>query len=420
MTQDTDDAAQHDRPPGAGCPAGGGAVRLTELAGGEAMSEVYERLRARHGAVAPVLLDGDVPAWLVLGYAELCHVTWRSDLFARDPARWNQWHRIPPDWPLLPFVAYQADSSRRSAVVGEVLEQVDGFELERICREVAGDLIARFAHHGRAELMSAYAHALPLLALVRMCGMRPDDDGAAELLDDLRIGLDIEAEGNSAEAFLRIDRRIRAVVARKRSRPAPDIVSRLLGHAVRLSDDEVVAGVVTVIGFAQEPTAHWIGNTVHLLLTDDRFAVKVLGGRLSVDEALNEVLWLNSPSQNLLGRWAIRDTVLAGRTVRAGDCLVLGIAAANSDPRVLAEAPAAESNRAHLAFGNGTNRCPYPATLLADIIARTAVEALLERLPDIALATDPDALRWRPSAWVRGLTALPVEFTPDGPSARRA
>jgi cytochrome P450 len=260
--------------------------------------------------------------------------------------------------------------------------------------------------------MSDYAHALPLLVIVRMCGIRLGDREAADLLDDLSIGLDTEAEGNSADAFTRVDQRIRGVVARKRSRPAPDAISRMLGHPARLSDDEVVAGVLTVIGAAQQPTAHWIGNTLHLLLTDDRFAVNVLGGRLSVDEALNEVLWLNSPSQNLLGRWAVRDTVLAGRPVRAGDCLVLGIAAANSDPQVLAEAPASESNRAHLTFGNGSGRCPYAATLLADVIARTAVEALLEQLPDIVLGADPDALRWRPSAWVRGLAALPVDFTP--------
>ncbi|MER6462035.1 cytochrome P450 [Streptomyces sp. NPDC001288] len=419
MTEDRHNAAQHDAA-GPGCPLGPGAVRLSELAGGERVHELYERLRARHGAVAPVLLDGDIPAWLVLGYAELCHVTWRTDLFARDPARWNQWHRIPPEWPLLPFVAYQGDSSRRSAVVTEVLEQVDGFELERICREVAGELIGAFVQQGRAELMSAYAHALPLLVLIRMCGIRLGDEEAAQLLDDLRIGLDAEAEGNSAEAFARVDQRIRGVVARKRSRPAPDAISRMLGHPARLSDDEVVAGVITVIGAAQQPTAHWIGNTLHLLLTDDRFAVNVLGGRLSVDEALNEVLWLNSPSQNLLGRWAVRDTVLAGRNVRAGDCLVLGIAAANSDPRVLAEAPAAESNRAHLTFGNGSSRCPYAATLLADVIARTAVEALLEQLPDIVLAASAEPLRWRPSAWVRGLTALPVEFTPVEPAPGRS
>ncbi|MFF4934839.1 cytochrome P450 [Streptomyces griseofuscus] len=399
-----------------GCPAGEGAVRLAELAGGQALPRFYDRLRDQFGALAPIVLDGDIPAWLVLGYAELCQVTSRTDLFVRDSAGWNQWHRIPPDWPLLPFVVYQGDSSRRSAVVAEALEQVDGFELEHMCREVATGLIAAFAHRGRVELMSAYAHVLPLLVLLRMCGIHLDDRGVEILLDDLRVALDVEAEGDSAAAFARLEHAVRRDVTVKRSRPGPDAVSSMLGHPAGLSDDEVVAGVITVIGAAQQPTAHWIGNTLHLLLTDDRFAVNVLGGRVSVDEALNEVLWLNSPAQNLIGRWAVRDTVLAGRTVRAGDCLVLGIAAANSDPRVQAGARSAESNRAHLTFGNGSGRCPYAATLIADVVARTAVETLLTQLPDLVLAVDPAELVWRPSAWLRGLTALPVEFTPLQPA----
>jgi hypothetical protein len=28
------------------------------------------------------------------------------------------------------------------------------------------------------------------------------------------------------------------------------------------------------------------------------------------------------------------------------------------------------------------------------------------------LAVDPEELTWRPSIWMRGLTSLPVEFTP--------
>ena len=46
---------------------------------------MYEEIRAKHGPVAPVLLEGDVPAWFVCGYRELHQVTSDSQLFARDP-----------------------------------------------------------------------------------------------------------------------------------------------------------------------------------------------------------------------------------------------------------------------------------------------------------------------------------------------
>lgn len=63
---------------------------------------LYRELRREHGEVAPVLLDGGVPAWLVLGYRELHQVTSDPELFSRDSGLWNQWPNIPADWPLLP------------------------------------------------------------------------------------------------------------------------------------------------------------------------------------------------------------------------------------------------------------------------------------------------------------------------------
>jgi cytochrome P450 len=395
-------------------------VRLAGLEYQQTPSQLYRTLRREHGAVAPVLLDGDVPAWLVLGYPEVCYVTSHDELFARDSRRWNQWERIPPDWPLLPFVGHQPsvlftegeEHRRRAGVITEALEGVDQFELARECRRIADRLIAGFAGSGQAELMSAYAHALPMRAAVQMCGMPDTGTDTEHLVDDLRISLDAAEGDDPVAAYTRVGERIRQLVREKREQPGPDVTSRMLHHPAGLTDEEVVQDLISVIAAAQQPTANWIGNTLRLLLTDERFALNVSGGRLSVGEALNEVLWLDTPTQNFIGRWAVRDTQLGGRRIRAGDCLVLGLAAANTDPQIWPDAHVGAENSAHLSFSNGAHRCPYPAPLLADVIARTAVETLLERLPDLVLAVEPEELSWRPSLWMRGLVELPVLFTP--------
>jgi cytochrome P450 len=183
-------------------------------------------------------------------------------------------------------------------------------------------------------------------------------------------------------------------------------------HPAGLSDEEIVQDLISVISAGEQPTSNWVCNALRLLLTDERFAVNVSGGRLSVGEALNEVLWLDTPTQNFIGRWAVRDVQLGGRQIRAGDCLVLGLAAANTDPQIWPEGHVGAENAAHLSFSNGEHRCPYPAPLLADVMARTAVETLLERLPDLVLSVEPEELVWRPSIWMRGLMELPVQFTP--------
>lgn len=383
-------------------------------------SQLYRSLRRAHGPIAPVLLDGGVPAWLVLGYSEVSYVTSHDELFARDSRRWNQWAAIPADWPLLPYVGYQpsvlftegAEHQRRAGVITQALEAVDQFELAHDCRQIAEQLIDAFAGTGGAELMASYAHALPMRAAVQMCGMPAGGADTEALVSDLRMSLDAAEGDDPVSAYLRVQERIQRLVRDKRVRPGSDVTSRMLGHPAGLADDEIVQDLISVIAAAQQPTANWICNTLRLLLTDDRFALNVSGGRLSVGQALNEVLWLDTPTQNFIGRWAVRDTQLGGRHIRAGDCLVLGLAAANTDPQIWPEGHIGAENAAHLSFGNGEHRCPYPAPLLADVIARTAVETLLERLPDVVLAVEPGELRWRPSIWMRGLTALPVEFTP--------
>ncbi|MFF0225297.1 cytochrome P450 [Streptomyces sp. NPDC004629] len=414
----TDTGSDPTPPPG--CPAHEGAVPLAGLEYQQTPAQLYRSLRREHGAVAPVVLDGDVPAWLVLGYTEVSYVTSHDELFARDSRRWNQWSAIPADWPLLPFVGYQPsvlftegeEHRRRAGVITQALEGVDQFELARDCQIIADRLIASFAGSGRAELMSAYAHALPMRAAVQMCGMPHEGTDTQQLVDDLRISLDAAEGDDPVAAYTRVAERIQRLVKEKRDKPGPDVTSRMLLDPAGLTDEEIVQDLISVIAAAQQPTANWIGNTLRLLLTDERFALNVSGGRLSVGEALNEVLWLDTPTQNFIGRWAVRDTQLGGRQIRAGDCLVLGLAAANTDPQIWPESHVGAENSAHLSFSNGEHRCPYPAPLLADVIARTAVETLLERLPDLVLAVEPEELTWRPSIWMRGLTALPSLFTP--------
>lgn len=408
-----------DEPP-PGCPAHAGAVSLTGLDFQQTPSELYRTMRREHGPVAPVLLDGGVPAWLVLGYTELTYVTSHDELFARDSRRWNQWENIPGDWPLLPYVGYQPsvlfaegdEHRRRAGVITEALEGVDQFELANECGLIADDLIARFAGSGQAELMSDYVHPLLMRAVVQMCGMPATGEDTRQLVDDLRISLDAAEGEDPVAGYNRVGERLRQLVKEKRTAPGPDVTSRMVMDPAGLSDEEIVQDLISVISAAEQPTSNWVCNTLRLLLTDERFAVNVSGGRLSVGEALNEVLWLDTPTQNFIGRWAVRDVQLGGRRIRAGDCLVLGLAAANTDPQIWPEGHVGAENAAHLSFSNGEHRCPYPAPLLADVMARTAVETLLERLPDLVLAVEPEELVWRPSIWMRGLMELPVQFTP--------
>ena len=415
----TDTPAPQEAAPPAGCPAHPDAVPLSGPQYQQTPGELYREMRRQHGPVIPITLDGGVPAWLVLGYRELHHVTSNDQLFARDSRRWHAWDSIPPDWPLLPFVGYQpsvlftegAEHRRRAGAISEALGGVDQFELRARCEHIADELIDAFAGSGEADLMADYAHLLPLRAVLWMCGANTTE--SHELVRDLTASLDVVEGEDPVQAYQRLQDRVHGLVRSKRKEPGPDIPSRMTEHPAGLADEEIVQDLISVVAAAQQPTANWIGNTLRLMLTDDRFAITLSGGRSSVGQALNEVLWEDTPTQNFIGRWAARDTQLGGRRIREGDCLVLGLAAANTDPQIRPDSYAgAGGNQAHMSFSHGEHQCPYPAPELAEVIARAAVEVLLDRLPDVTLAVEPDELVWRPSVWMRGLAALPVEFTP--------
>ncbi|CAL9283004.1 cytochrome P450 [Streptomyces sp. SudanB182_2057] len=381
-------------------------------------ARLYREMRRDHGSVVPVLLDGDIPAWLVLGYRELHQVTGDPVLFSRDSDLWNQWENIPADWPLLPMIGRKQPSilytvgerhRQRAAMVSNALEAVDPFEMRGHAERFADELIDALCAAGEADLIAQYAMLLPVRVLARLYGFSDEDGpGLVTALNDMIDGREraLAGQAHLAGSMARL-------VAERRKEPADDVVSRMLADDSGFSDEEIVQDLMVMMAAGHQPTADWIGNSLRLMLTDDRFAASLFGGRNSVAEAMNEVLWEDTPTQNVAGRWAARDTRLGGRAVRAGDLLLLGLQGANSDPQVRTDASELTGgNNAHFSFGHGEHRCPFPAQEVAEVIARTGIEVVLDRLPDIDLAVPADSLTRRPSPWLRGLSRLPVRFSP--------
>ncbi|MFB4314987.1 cytochrome P450 [Actinomadura sp. 21ATH] len=394
-----------------------GAVRLYGPEFDQRPRDFFQQMRREHGPVVPVLLEGDVPAWYVIGYREVNHVTGNPGLFARDTRRWNAWDMVPENWSLLPFVGWNPsvmlaegqEHQRRSAAISDALDAVDRTELGDSCERVADRLIDGFAGDGEADLISQFADRLPPLVVAGLFGV-PDAEVPEMIRDVMAVA---GSDENAVPAHQRLQERMRALAEARRVRPGPDVTSRMLQHPADLTVDELVNDLIPMMSAGHLPTGHWIGNALRLMLVDDQFAVTLQGGRGSVAQALNQVLWEDTPSQNNIGRFAVHSCELGGRRIRTGDMLILGWAAANADPQVQPPAHGESvANRAHLSFGHGEHGCPFPAPELAEIIARTAVEVLLDRLPDIDLAVRPEELMWLPSFWVRRLAALPVTFSP--------
>ncbi|GLF93339.1 cytochrome P450 [Streptomyces yaizuensis] len=407
--------------PPPGCPAHDlGPEGLHRLYGAAAESDppaLYELLRREYGPVAPVLMHGDLPAWLVLGHRENLEVMRTPSLFSRDSRRWSMFRegRVPPESPLNPMIGWQplcvfADGDEHARLRGAVTDGLAQFNRHGIRRHVTRrtrQLVAAFAEKGEADLIRDYAEQLPMLVMTQLLGL-PEENGprlVAACLDLMKGG---ETAYASNEAVVGI---LRSLVRRKRERPGRDLASSLMAHASGLTEDEVVEHLRLVLVASNETTVNLVANTLRLVLTDRRFRASLSGGQMTLPDALEQVLWDAPPISVVPGRWATGDTVLGGHHIREGDMLLLGLTAGNTDPRIRPDLTApVHGNRSHLAFSSGPHECP--GRDIGRGIAETGIDTLLSLLPGLELDASVTELSTSAAWLTERVDSLPVRFAP--------
>ncbi|KFG01821.1 cytochrome P450 [Streptomyces europaeiscabiei] len=385
-------------------------------------SLVYERLRQRHGAVAPVDLLG-VPAWLVLGYREALQVL-------QDDAGWpkglENWRartegRVPADWPLGPslevnHVLIQGGPGYRSLRMAwdqalKPFQDPRNPQAKRLKAAVtvyADELITLMGQAGGtglADLSAQFSRPLPLMVASHLLGF-PGSQGDDALMDMWRV---LDAGPDAGPALDRLLGALTELGELKRKTPGEDFPSYLLAAHPDLSLDELARELFMLLGMTSDHVGILVSNTVvEVLSGEDSVRASLSAGM--VREAMNRVVMRKPPLVNFVPRFAAADTRLGNYTIRAGDPVWVSSAAAHADPLFADHvAPSTTvSTRAHLSWGAGPRQCP--ARELASTVAAVGVGRLFERFANLDLALPVDQLPWRSSPFMRGLRSLPVRY----------
>jgi len=182
----------------------------------------------------------------------------------------------------------------------------------------------------------------------------------------------------------------------------PGLLSRM-AHEITLVGcvdmDIVVANGIGLLWQAYEATAGLIGNTLLALARDQDLRQQVWADFDLLQPLIQEVLRCDPPIQNT--RRFLKDAgVVAGTEMRAGDVVLVVLAAANRDAVVNPD-PAhfdlLRSERRLFTFGLGFHACP--GQLLAATIARAGVEQLMHS--GVNLQQLLETVRYRASANAR-------------------
>jgi len=293
----------------------------------------------------------------------------------------------------------------------KVLERWEGDLVQRVVDELLDD----FAADGSADLVQQLTFHFPVQVIAEILGLPRADFPRFQ-----RWAIEITSVTANWDRGVAASEALRdyfaGVVEERRVRPADDLISDLLTVEVdgrRLDDEEIFSFLRLLLPAGVETTYRASGNLLYGLLTNPDQLRAVREDRSLLPDAFEETIRWEPPVTVILRR-AMADTELAGVPVTAGADVGLLLGSANRDERKYEHPDRFDlfrESRQSLGFGFGVHVCL--GMHLARMETRVAVNALLDRMPDLALDPAPDQDLHIKGMAFRSPIALPVAFTPS-------
>jgi cytochrome P450 PksS len=304
--------------------------------------------------------------------------------------------------------------TRLRGIVDEAFRRRAILDMEPRVRAIADHLADElFSDGSPADAVERYARILPLSVICELLGL--------PLADRPRFiaWANSVAQLNGAFGFLRMlwslskmRRYIEARLQHARREGGEGLIADLVqveAEGGRISAGEMVSMVFLLLGAGSETTTHLISGSILELVSNPALRDWLEQDWSRTGIAVEELLRFVSPVQFSKPRLVRHETELAGVRLKKGDRVMVMVAAANMDAGAN-EHPerldlARKPNR-HLSFGTGIHFCL--GHQLARIEAICALQALFQRWPQLRLAVEPSAIRWRNRPGLRSIEKLPL------------
>lgn len=299
-------------------------------------------------------------------------------------------------------------------IIQQMLTPQSIAKLEPSIRELAIELLEPFEGKEGMDILSQFAVYLPMAVVARMIKVpRSDEDKVRVLTDKLVSRGDGEfgISKETAEAYFALAIYFEELVKKHQNDEPDDSLLSAILEAERKGDlthDEVI-GFLMLLGVAgNETTTKLIGNmAVRLWEFKDQRQLLIDNPEL-ISKAVEETVRFDGSTQ-LLGRTALEDIEIHGKTIKKGQRVGLLMISANRDERKWErpdEYDIMRNTMGHCGFGFGIHACVGAA--LARLEVRVAFEEILKRFPHYEVEIDKTARMHSPN--VRGYTHVPIKF----------
>lgn len=405
------------------------ALSLYHLLDPKVLADPYPLYRAVREA-APVAWDPYLSCWVVTGYDEALVVLREFSADRTPTPEFMARLGLGEIGPLAQVMCRQMlfldapAHTRMRKLCSAAFTPRRVQALERQIAAIADDLVDAALAQGRIDVVRDFAEPLPAIVTAHLLGMPVEDHlqlkawsaDFAEMLGNFQHN-----PGGVVRVLKSLEdmtRYFQSAIREEHRTLRDGLVKSLVEAEVegtRLTEDEVIANVIVTMVGGQETTTNLIGNGMLTLLRHPDKLAQLRDAPDLAETAIEELLRFESPSQHT-GRIARSEVVLGGQTIAKGAPVLAVMAAANRDPARFAQPDTLDLARAdnrHLAFGWAAHFC-FGAPL-ARMEARIAFATLLRRLRGLALGDGTPV--WRQNLGLRGLTALPLTFAPQGVAA---
>ncbi|MGB3351868.1 MAG: cytochrome P450 [Mycobacterium sp.] len=287
-------------------------------------------------------------------------------------------------------------------------------QLATSLREETGRVIGELRHANRCEFVSDVAARIPMWSISELMGVPEKDrhrlyELSHSLIDDQDPEVAPTPE-TSMEASIEIYGYASELAARERANPSGSLTSDLLAAEVdgrKLTDMEFTLFFMFLIVAGNETTRTATSHGLLTLLEHPDALDRLVADPELMPGAVEEILrW--APPIHHFRRTATTDVELGGKTIAAGDKVLMWYPASNRDPDVFADPHTFLIDRdpnPQQSFGIGEHFCL--GANLARLSLRLVFTELLASVENIALEAPPRRLH---SNLINGIKEMRISY----------
>ncbi len=287
--------------------------------------------------------------------------------------------------------------------------------VEDSIRSITNRLVDSFINDGKVEIVSKFAHPLPLEVILTMYGVPLDK---MELVKNsgnstsalFSTPLPPERQIECAKNYVALQQYLASLIEQRRSTPGDDLISELQTSDLTLPEQVLLLCEIVIAG--HKTTASLIGTALKLLVEDYNTWQSLHENPALIPIAVEEVLRYDTPAQSMV-RVTTQEVTLSGTTIPQDSRVLVLYGSANRDSEQYENGDRFDIERFqdapvnHLAFSHGKHHCT--GFNLARRQVRIALEVLSTRIPNLRITPNQE-LNHIPTLLDRGYESLELEW----------